>query len=120
MTVRINCGIPSFVQDHTRESMTLYELETVKVPITDTNLAAKSYTEIKTSKPYKVFNHDITFNCALLNCICASKFGTAIIVKNCFWLSISLNTAVKVQSIIIFLRKLLMTIVLSITSITLQ
>ena len=47
-----------FFQDHTRESMTLYELETVKVPITDTNLAANSYTEIKTSKPYIAFNHD--------------------------------------------------------------
>ena len=29
--------------------MTLYELETVKVPITDTNLAANSYTEVETS-----------------------------------------------------------------------
>ena len=47
-----------FVQDHTRESMTLYELETVKVPITDTNLVANSYTEVKTSKPYIEFNHD--------------------------------------------------------------
>ena len=47
---------PVFVQDHTRESMTLYELETV--PITDTNLAANSYTEVKTSKPYIAFNRD--------------------------------------------------------------
>ena len=38
--------------------MTLYELETVKVPITDTNLAANSYTEVKTSKPYITFNND--------------------------------------------------------------
>ena len=51
-------AFPVFVQDHTRESMTLYELETVKVSITDTNLAANSYTEIKTSKPYIAFNHD--------------------------------------------------------------
>ena len=51
-------AFPGFVQDHTRESMTLYELETVKVPITDTNLAANSYTEIKTSKPYRAFDHD--------------------------------------------------------------
>ena len=36
-------AFPVFIQDHTRESMTLYELETVKVPITDTNLAANSY-----------------------------------------------------------------------------
>ena len=51
-------AFPVFVQDHTRESMTLYELETVKVPITDTNLAANSYTEIETSKPYIAFSHD--------------------------------------------------------------
>ena len=49
---------PVFVQDHTRECMTLYELETVKVPITDTNLAANSYTEVETSKPYIAFNND--------------------------------------------------------------
>ena len=51
-------AFPVFVQDHTRESMTLYELETVKVPITDANLAANSYTEVKTSKPYIAFNND--------------------------------------------------------------
>ena len=51
-------AFPVFIQDHTRESMTLYELETVKVPITDTNLAANSYTEVKTSKPYIAFNND--------------------------------------------------------------
>ena len=113
-------AFPVFVQDHTRESMTLYELKTVKVPITDTNLAANSY--IWKSRPPSLIKHlimTITFNCALPNCACVSKFGTAITVKNCFWLSISLNTAVKVQSIIIFLRKLLMTIVLLSTSITL-
>ena len=51
-------ALPVFVQNHTRESMTLYELETVKVPITDTNLAANSYTEERTSKPYIAFNND--------------------------------------------------------------
>ena len=48
-------AFPVFIQDHTRESMTLYELETVKVPITDTNLVANSYTEVKTSKPYDYY-----------------------------------------------------------------
>ena len=47
-----------FVQDHTRESMTLYELETVKVLITDTNPATNSYTEVENSKPYIAFNND--------------------------------------------------------------
>ena len=56
--VELVVAFPVFVQDHTRESMTLYELETVKVPITDTNLAANSYTEVQTSKPYIAFNND--------------------------------------------------------------
>ena len=64
----VTCGVndgeevivafPVFIQDHTRESMTLYELETVKVPIADANLAANSYTEVKTSKPYIALNND--------------------------------------------------------------
>ena len=49
---------PVFVQDHTRECMTLYDLETIKVPITDTTLAVNSYTEVKTSKPYIAFSND--------------------------------------------------------------
>ena len=51
-------AFPVFVQDHTIESMTLYELETVKVPITDTNLAANSCTKIKTSKPCIAFSNN--------------------------------------------------------------
>ena len=85
-------AFPVFVQDHTRESMTLYELETVKVPISDTNLAANSYTEIKTSKPYIAFNHDYNIQLRTPECACVNKFGTAITVKNCFWLSISQNS----------------------------
>ena len=56
--VELVVAFPVFVQDHTRESMTLYELETVKISITDTNLAANSYTEVQTSKPYIAFNND--------------------------------------------------------------
>ena len=64
-------AFPVFVPDHTRKSMTLYELETVKVPITDTNLAANSHTEIKTSKPYIAFNHDYYIQlCTPELCMC--------------------------------------------------
>ena len=51
-------AFPVFIQDHTSESMTLHELEIVKVPITDTNLATNSHTEVETSKPYIAFNED--------------------------------------------------------------
>ena len=57
--------------------MTLYELETVKVPITDTNLAANSYTEVKTSKPYIAFNNDYYIQLHILElCMCKQIWHT--------------------------------------------
>ena len=101
-------AFPVFVQDHTSESMTLYELETVKVPITDANLAANSYTEVETSKPYIAFNNDITFNCAFQNCACVNKSGTVTTVKIYFWSSINPNIAVKVPFLTTCPKKSLM------------
>ena len=51
-------AFPVFVKDHTSEPKTLYEIETVKVPISDQNEAANSYSEVKYSKPYLAINHD--------------------------------------------------------------
>ena len=75
--VELVVAFPVFVQDHTRESMTLYELETVKVPITDTNLAVNSYTEVKTSKPYIAFNNDYYIQlCIPELCMCKQIWHT--------------------------------------------
>ena len=38
--------------------MTLYDLETIKVPITDATLAVNSYTEVQTSMPYIAFSNE--------------------------------------------------------------
>ena len=51
-------AFPVFVKDHTSELKTLYEIETVKVPIPDKNKAADSYSEVKYSKPYLAINDD--------------------------------------------------------------
>ena len=75
--VELIVAFPVFVQDHTRESMTLYELETVKVPITDNNLAANSYTEVKTSKPYIAFNNDYYIQLRIRElCMCKQIWHT--------------------------------------------
>ena len=88
----LNVAFPVFVQDHTGESMTLHELETVQVPITDTNLAADSYTEVETSKPYIAFNKDYYIQLHIPElCMC--------IVRSYFWSNTSPNTVVKVLSI---------------------
>ena len=49
---------PIFIKEYQKEPMTLYQIETVKVPITDANKAADSYTEIAISKPYLASNRE--------------------------------------------------------------
>ena len=51
-------AFPVFVEDHASKPKTLYEIETVKVPIANRNLEADSYSEVKYSKPYLAINDD--------------------------------------------------------------
>ena len=51
-------AFPVFVKEHASEPKTLYEIETVKVPIPDKNMEADSYSEVKYSKPYLAINED--------------------------------------------------------------
>ena len=51
-------AFPVFVKDHASEPKTLYEIETVKVPIPNKNKEADSYSEVKYSKPYLAINDD--------------------------------------------------------------
>ena len=51
-------AFPIFVKDHTSKPKTLYEIETVTVPIPDKNEAANIYSEVKYSKPYLAINND--------------------------------------------------------------
>ena len=49
-------AFPVFVKDHSSEPKTLYEIETVKVPIPNHNEEANSYSEVKNSKTYLAIN----------------------------------------------------------------
>ena len=49
---------PFFAKDFNREAFTLYQIETVPVPIVDTNLEADSYYETMVNKPYIATNAD--------------------------------------------------------------
>ena len=55
---RLVVCFPIFVKEHKKEPMTLYQIETVKVPINDENTKADSYTEVAISKPYLASNKD--------------------------------------------------------------
>ena len=47
---------PVFVQSYTQTRLILYQIETVPVPVLDTNYQAQSYTQLKMDKPYIVLD----------------------------------------------------------------
>ena len=49
---------PVFVQPYTQTKLTLYQIETVPMPILDANDKAKSYTQLKIEKPYIAVNDE--------------------------------------------------------------
>ena len=49
---------PVFVQPYTQTRLTLYQIETVPVPILDANNKAQSYTQLKIEKPYIALNKE--------------------------------------------------------------
>ena len=51
---------PVFVHPQNQQHLTLYQLETVLVPIIDRNENAQSYTHLQVSKPYIALNSETT------------------------------------------------------------
>ena len=70
---RLVVCFPIFIKDFKKEPMTLYQLETVKVPITDENEAADSYTEVAVSKPYLASNREYYIQLVLPELVMCKK-----------------------------------------------
>ena len=49
---------PVFIQPYTQQSLILYQIETVPVPIIDQNTDAQSYTHLQVDKPYIALNSE--------------------------------------------------------------
>ena len=49
---------PIFVQPYMQTKLTLYQVETVPVPILDANYKIQSYTQLKIEKPYIALNDE--------------------------------------------------------------
>ena len=49
---------PVFVQPYTQKPFTLYQVETIPVPILDMNERADSYMRMRIDKPYIALNPD--------------------------------------------------------------
>ena len=70
---RLVVCFPIFIKDFKKEPMTLYQLETVKVPINDENREADSYTEITVTKPYLASNRDYYIQLVLPELVMCKK-----------------------------------------------
>ena len=55
----LSIQFPVFVQPYIQTRLTLYQIETVPVPILDANNKAQSYTQLKIEKPYIALNEEI-------------------------------------------------------------
>ena len=64
---------PIFIKEYKKEPMTLYKIETVKVPITDTNTEADSYTETAITKPYLASNKEYYIQLVLPELVMCKK-----------------------------------------------
>ena len=70
---RLVICFPIFIKDFNKEPMTLHQIETVKVPITDTNQKADSYTEVVTTKPYIATNKEYYIQLVLPELVMCKK-----------------------------------------------
>ena len=50
------------MQPYTQQPLTLYQLDTVSVPIVDKNTKADSYTQLQIKKPYLALNMETEIN----------------------------------------------------------
>ena len=50
--------LPVFIQPYIQKPLMLYQLETMTVPILDTNTEAQSYTHLHVNKPYIALNSE--------------------------------------------------------------
>ena len=64
---------PIFIKEYKKEPMTLYQIETVKVPITDKNKEADSYTETAITKPYIASNKEYYIQLVLPELVMCKK-----------------------------------------------
>ena len=70
---RLVVCFPIFIKDFKKEPMTLYQLETVKVPINDENKEADSYTGVTVTKPYLASNRDYYIQLVLPELVMCKK-----------------------------------------------
>ena len=85
-----------FIQPYTQRPLILYQLETVQVPILDTNTEAQSYAHLKVKKPYLALNSETYISLTNQELRSCKKIGNEFYCEEFF--STNLVTDVKVLS----------------------
>ena len=102
---------PVFVHPQNQQHLTLYQLETVPVPIIDRNENAQSYTHLQVTKPYIALNSEMYISLRIQELEACKKIGYEFYCEELFVVKHSHNTIVKVPSILIQMQKSLKKIV---------
>ena len=102
---------PEFVHPQNQQHLTLYQLETVLVPIIDRNENAQTYTHLQVTKPYIALNSETYISLRIQELEACKKIGYEFYCEELFVGNTDHNTTVKVQSILIQMWKLLKKIV---------
>ena len=75
---------PVFIQPYIQKPLILYQLETVPVPILDTNTEAKSYTHLCVNKPYIALNTETYITLTQQELRSCKKIGNEFYCKELF------------------------------------
>ena len=75
---------PIFVQPYTQQTLILYQLETVPVPIVDKNTKTDSYTQLPIKKPYLTSNTEIYINIRQQELATCKRIGYEFFCKELF------------------------------------
>ena len=73
-----------FIQPYIQKPLTLYQLETVLVPILDTNTDAQSYTHLHVNKPYIALNSETYISLTQQELRSCKKIGDEFYCKELF------------------------------------
>ena len=75
---------PVFIQPYIQKPLILYQLETVPVPILDTNTDAQSYTHLKVKKPYIALNSETYISLTIQELKSCKKIGNKFYCEELF------------------------------------
>ena len=89
---------PVFIQPYIQKPLILYQLETVPVPILDTNTEAQSYTHLCVNKSYIALNSETYIALTQQELRICKKIVNEFYCEELLLLNINLVTAVKVPS----------------------